>query len=142
MLPKLCQLFVAKKVKSRSTHRTHSFEQCEDRTMLSAVPLFHSNSMSTNKIFLDFDGQVVSDSFWTNPTQKSVGNGGNTIHAPVYNIAGDADYDMQGNALPFSPDELKYIEMAWKLVAEDYAPFNVDVTTEEPPLDYFHQQCH
>ena len=32
--------------------------------------------------------------------------------------------------------KLKYIEMAWKLVAEDYAPFNVDVMMEEQPLGY------
>ena len=27
--------------------------------------------------------------------------------------------------------------MAWKYVAEDYAPFDIDVTTIEPPTDYF-----
>jgi hypothetical protein len=99
--------------------------------MLSVAPIFHSNALSQNKIYLDFNGQVVTDPRWT------MENGYLPIHAPVYNLPGDSDYDAAGNAHPFSQQELNYIEMAWKYIAEDFAPFNVDVTTEEPPLDYF-----
>ena len=39
------------------------------------------------------------------------------------------DADVSTN---FSPQELKNIINIWRRVAEDYAPFNVDVTTEYP----------
>jgi hypothetical protein len=39
------------------------------------------------------------------------------------------DSDVSTN---FSPQELKNIINIWRMVSEDYAPFNVDVTTEFP----------
>ena len=41
-------------------------------------------------------------------------------------------YDLDGNPSSFSNAELDRIQDIWKLVAEDYAPFDVDVTTEDP----------
>ena len=49
-----------------------------------AIPLLHSNPTATKKIFLDFDGHVVSGTGWDQNY-----NGGNPIHAPAYSI--DAD---------------------------------------------------
>ena len=39
-------------------------------------------------------------------------------------------YDIDGNTAAFSTQELSQIVQIWRGVAEDYAPFNVDVTTE------------
>ncbi|MGL4512517.1 MAG: dockerin type I domain-containing protein [Lacipirellulaceae bacterium] len=38
---------------------------------------------------------------------------------------------------PFSPAETAYMELAWRQMSEDFSPFNVDVTTIEPPQSWF-----
>lgn len=55
-------------------------------------------------ILLDFDGEYVAGTYW---------NGGNPI-----------------NALPSVLTESEIIEI-WKLVSEDYRPFNLNITTSE-----------
>ena len=41
-------------------------------------------------------------------------------------------FDRDGNPSSLSAAEVAEIEAVWQIVAEDYAPFNVDVTTEDP----------
>ena len=41
-------------------------------------------------------------------------------------------FDRDGNPSSLSAAEIAEIEAVWQIVAEDYAPFNVDVTTEDP----------
>jgi hypothetical protein len=41
-------------------------------------------------------------------------------------------FDADGNTNTFSVDEQGYIVRIWERIAEDYAPFDVDVTTEQP----------
>ncbi len=112
------------------------FEQLERRDMLSAIPLLSSNPGSSNKIFLDFDGHVVTDSHWT--SQNNFQGNDFNIHARAYDIDGN-DYDASGvlKSDAFGADELAYIDLAWRQMSEDMAPFDVDVTTIEPSLDYF-----
>jgi hypothetical protein len=43
-------------------------------------------------------------------------------------------YDVDGDATTFSEGELAYIQAVWEVVAEDYAPFNINVTTVEPSV--------
>ena len=107
-------------------------EQLERRDMLSAIPLLSSNPDSPNKIFLDFDGHVVTDNYWAEQNLDE------PIHARAYDIDGN-DYDATGALRPdaFGADELAYIELAWRQMSEDFAPFDVDVTTFEPPASYF-----
>lgn len=71
---------------------------------------------SANKtIYLDFNGH------------HSVGNSwGHNIVFPAYNTSGDSS--------SFSTSELNQIIAWWKRVVEDFAPFDVNVTTIEPPL--------
>src|SRR5262245_4002522 len=85
------------------------------------VPILHSNPSASKKIFLDFDGQVVSGTDWNNKYY-----GGRDIHAPAY--------DIDGNIFSFSSAEITNITEIWRRVSEDYAPFNVDVTTQDPGL--------
>ena len=80
--------------------------------------LLHSRPSATRKIYLDFDGQITSGTAW---------NGGQTIVS--------APYDSDGNTSSFSNAELDAIQYIWQRVAEDYAPFDVDVTTEDPGTD-------
>ena len=44
-------------------------------------------------------------------------------------------FDLDGNRTTFSPLEATQIVDAWEVVADMFSPFNVDVTTEEPPSD-------
>lgn len=69
-------------------------------------------------IYLDFDGHSLSGSAW---------NGGAAINAEPY--------DTDGNPGAFSTAERDAIHRIWQRVAEDYAPFDVNVTTADPGLD-------
>jgi serralysin len=86
---------------------------------VASLPLLSSNPSATSKIFLDFNGHTTSGTDW-----NSFYNGGANIVTPAYSI--DAD------TTTFSTTEVASIEEIWKRVAEDYAPFNVDVTTIDP----------
>lgn len=73
-------------------------------SIFSAVPVLNSMPGITNKvIYLDFDGQVVSGTGW---------NSGNTI-----------------NALASTISTVNMV-IVWKRVAEDFRPFDVNVTTD------------
>src|SRR4028119_2360962 len=86
---------------------------------LASLPLLSSNPSATSKVFLDFDGHTTSGTFWNSDL-----NGGANIVTPAYSI--------DANTTNFSTTEVTSIEEIWKRVAEDYAPFNVDVTTIDP----------
>ena len=86
---------------------------------VASLPLLSSNPSATSKIFLDFNGHTTSGTDW-----NTFYNGGANIITPAYSI--DAD------TTTFSTTEAATIEEIWKRVAEDYAPFNVDVTTIDP----------
>lgn len=77
----------------------------------------HSNPGAPNVVYLDFDGHVVSGTAW------------NTSTTPTYNAV---PYDVDGIPSSFSDTERANIAEIWRRVAEDYAPFNIDVTTELP----------
>ena len=88
-------------------------------TSLSNTFLLHSNPTAAHRIYLDFNGHVTSGTYW-----NSGFTGGANIVTPAF--------DIDGNASAFSDAELERIQYIWQRVAEDYAPFNVDVTTEAP----------
>ncbi|MEK7780059.1 MAG: autotransporter-associated beta strand repeat-containing protein, partial [Verrucomicrobiota bacterium] len=81
--------------------------------------LLHSKPGANKKIFLDFDGHTLSENAWT-----ANYNGGTNIVAPPW--------DTDGNPGSFSSDEQTAIQQIWFRVAEDFAGFDVDVTTEFP----------
>ena len=86
---------------------------------LTSLPLLSSNPNATAKIFLDFDSHITSNTAWNNNY-----TGGADIFTPAYSIDSDTN--------SFSDQEIANIEEIWKRVAEDFAPFNVDVTTIDP----------
>lgn len=73
----------------------------------------HSKPGASRTIYLNFVGKTVTNTVWT---------GSNTIYAPPF--------DFDGAPNTFSQAELERIQYIWQRVAEDYAPFDVDVTTE------------
>ncbi len=83
-------------------------------TLANAFKL-HSRPGAPNVVFIDFDGHVISGTAW---------NSGSSISA--------VPYDLDGNNATFNDTERRRIVDIWHRVAEDLAPFNIDVTTEEP----------
>jgi len=80
----------------------------------------HSRPGSTNVIFLDFDGHVVVGTAWNNSLNRT------QIITRVFSTDSDAT--------TYSDSEQDMIKRIWQRVAEDFAPFDVDVTTEAPPV--------
>lgn len=82
--------------------------------------LLHSNPGANCVIYMDFKGYTTAAG---NPWNALV-NGGNTITQQPWSIDGDRS--------TFSAAELDKIIVLWRMVAEDFMPFDVDVTTEDP----------
>jgi hypothetical protein len=85
----------------------------------------HSKPGSRRTIFLDFDGSVVKDTAWNR--QVGVRNGWHP------------GWDPANNGASFTDREKRIVQSVWARVAEDYAPFDIDVTTEEPPAARIHR---
>ncbi|MDQ3616810.1 MAG: zinc-dependent metalloprotease [Actinomycetota bacterium] len=81
----------------------------------------HSNPSSSKKVFLDFDGHLVSGSAWNDDA------GVGTQRQPAFDTSGDPSV--------FTEGERDRIQSMWQRVSEDYAPFDVDITTEDPGVD-------
>lgn len=82
--------------------------------------LLHSKPGAQRTIYLDFDGHNVTNTAWNGPAGGNVPNGS---HPPM---------DLGGNGAAFSDAEKLQIQDIYQRVAEDFAPFDVDVTTQEP----------
>ncbi len=80
----------------------------------------HSRPGAKRVIFLDFDGNTTTGTAWNSSY-------GEPINSPAY--------DFDGDNSSFSNAEMDRIQNVWQLVAEDYAPFDVDITTEDPGQD-------
>lgn len=81
----------------------------------------HSRPGANRTIYLDFDGHTTTGTEWNK-------NGRPASFTSV-------PYSRDSNAA-FNTTELSNIGEIWEQVAEDFAPFNVDVTTEEPAFDH------
>ncbi len=93
---------------------------------LSSVPaspfptnlVFHSRPGAPNVLFIDFSGETVTNTDWNLVVGRT--------QIPAMAFSSDADYST------FSDSEQVVIKRVWQRVAEDCAPFNIDVTTERP----------
>jgi len=77
----------------------------------------HSRPTASKVIYLDFNGHSTTGTFWN--------SGGNTIVTSAYSFEGDAS---------FSDNELAQFQEIWQRVSECFSPFDVNVTTEAPPV--------
>ena len=84
----------------------------------SEVFTLHSKPGASRVVHLDMDGAIVIGKIWN-------GSSGVDTHDML-------PYDEDGDTTTFNDSELKTIAETWKRIAEDYAPFDIDVTTEEP----------
>ena len=78
----------------------------------------HSDPGATRSIYLNFRGGVVAGTAWNS------GFGVSTAPQPAFDNDGDPN--------TFSTGEQDLVQNVWQRVAEDYAPFDVDVTTADP----------
>jgi PKD repeat protein len=89
---------------------------------LSQTFLLHSRPGAAKVIYLDFTGHVTTGTSW------------NTTYAAGADITTPA-YDTEGNPSTFSASEQAQIQEIWRRISEDYAAWNIDVTTEDPGLE-------
>ena len=81
--------------------------------------LLHSRPGAPRTIYLDFNGATITGTAWNSSSS--------TINAKAY--------DIDGAPASFSTTEMQRIQYIWQRVAEDFAPFDVNVTTEAPAAD-------
>jgi subtilisin-like proprotein convertase family protein len=78
----------------------------------------HSNPTAKQIVYLDFDGHSSGDVY---------GSSWDNIVSPAW--------DGGGNGPSFTSSEMTTIQRVWARVAEDFAPFNIDVTTQDPGVE-------
>lgn len=108
-------------------------ERLEERQVMSASTLWgigsgasdlaqtfqlSSNAAAKHTVYLDFDGHTNGDVY---------GTGWDNIVSPAW--------DYSANGLAFTDTEKQIIQNIWARVAEDFAPFNVNVTTQDPGVE-------
>ena len=81
--------------------------------------LLHSRQGARRTIYLNFKGAALSGTAWN-------GSGGNLNALP---------FDTDGVPYTFSTAELQRIQYIWQRVSEDFAAYDVNVTTEAVPSD-------
>lgn len=88
--------------------------------------VLHSRPGANRTVFLDVDGHTTSGTDWNLICDGVLCPGG----APIMS----EPLDIDGNEGSFSNTEVALIQGIWARVADDYAMFDIDVTTESPPL--------
>lgn len=78
----------------------------------------HSKPGASRTVYVDMDGHVLTGTIWN----------ANAGADPLVMKA----YDTDGNPASFSTTEVNAIAEVWKRIAEDFAAFDIDVTTEQP----------
>jgi hypothetical protein len=84
------------------------------------LPLLDSNPGAPATLYLDFDGNFDPD-WW------QYDNNGKEVH---FSNVTTPVFDTDGNAASFSASEQALVSEIWSRVAEDYAPFNINVSTD------------
>ncbi|MFM7057248.1 MAG: hypothetical protein ACKO2P_10040 [Planctomycetota bacterium] len=96
-------------------------ELLEVRQLLVPPVILNSRPGAPVSVILDFDGHSEDDPDWTG--FRDDGGSGPIITPP---------FDLDGDESSFTTAEVDFIREVWYRVSEDYAPFDVNVTTVEP----------
>ena len=83
-----------------------------------AALLFHSKPGAPNVLYLNFSGEKVTGTAWNTSLGRT--------EIPAVAFSTDSDF------ATFNDAEQLAIKRVWQRVAEDFAPFDIDVTTERP----------
>ncbi len=99
-----------------------SAEQVQPQAVLNINPAIafslHSKPGAPRTVYLNFRGETVTGKQWNAMS-------GRATHRMKA-------YSEDTNFATFTQAELNTIAEVWKRISEDYAPFNVDVTTQRP----------
>jgi hypothetical protein len=79
--------------------------------------VFHSRPGAPNVLYINFVGETVTGTAWNTAERTSI---------PALPFSKDSDFTT------FSDSEQLDIRRVWQRMAEDFAPFNINVTTERP----------
>jgi hypothetical protein len=85
---------------------------------IASPPAYSSLPGAPNTVYLDFNGEVITGTVWNT-----------TAGVTTWNAL---PFDTDSTPTTFSDAEQDAIYMVWQRVAEDYRPFNVNVTTVLP----------
>lgn len=99
-----------------------------DNSGFTAAPLFplaqtfalHSRPGSDRVLYLDFNGHILTGTGWNDGFDDPI----------VYKA-----FSIDNDPTTFNDAERRAIQQIWRRVAEDYAPFDIDVTTEDPGVN-------
>ena len=80
--------------------------------------IFHSKPGAANVLFIEFSGTNISGTEWNTSLGRT--------NIPTLPFSTDSDYTT------FSDSEQASIKRIWQRMAEDFAPFDIDITTERP----------
>ncbi|NNK69084.1 MAG: T9SS type A sorting domain-containing protein [Flavobacteriaceae bacterium] len=88
---------------------------------VSASEIFtlHSKPGASRVVYVNFTGYTFSGTAWNDSAGV-----GTFVARP---------YDSNGNEGSFSTNEINDMASIWSRISEDYAAFDIDVTTEQPP---------
>ncbi len=84
--------------------------------LISSPPVYNSKPGAPNHMYLDFNGGVITGKAWN--TSRGV----SSWTAKAFSL--DADL------ANFSDAEQTFMRRVWERIAEDYAPFNINITTD------------
>lgn len=80
----------------------------------------HSRAGSALTIYLDFDGHTTTGTSWNSSYGTTI------VSAP---------FSLDTDATTFNASEATAIRTIWQHVLQDFAPFQVDVTTQDPGVE-------
>lgn len=92
-----------------------------DKVALTNLPVLNSRPGAPVSVILKVDGYTDDHPNWVSFRNRGTG--------PIVTRA----FDLDGDATTFNAEELRQIEEIWYRVSEDFAPFNINVTTIAPP---------
>jgi PKD repeat protein len=77
----------------------------------------HSLPGASKVIYLDFDGHTTAGTYWNNSYGSQITS---------------LPFDLDGSGTRWNTVEMDRIQLIWQRIAEDFLPFNIDVTTQDP----------
>ena len=122
-----CEQLLKKKSISQSFSSKDNLSSYVSVVGINNPPLLSSRPEANVSIFLDFNGADIQGTTWNlDPGAPAIFN--------------CRPYDKDGDESTFSIEEQNDIEYIWKEVCEDFAGFNVNITTVEPAANtyYYH----
>src|SRR5688500_10264829 len=105
-------------IRKTSPTRRLQFQSLESRALMAGIPALSSLPGAARSIYLDFNGHFQATWNRTDSGQQYT-----NVSAGAFNI---------DNTAGISDAEALAIRKIWETVADDYAPFNVNVTTVVP----------